>query len=58
MAAGGDSARVPPGCLCGLRRDGPLQGADDVAEMLGHGRLAGIGIPPGQRRNDGRVLFE
>jgi Fumarylacetoacetate (FAA) hydrolase family len=36
--------------------DRPLQGLDHLAEMLAHGRLAGIRIAAGQRLDDGMTL--
>ena len=38
--------------------DRPLQGLDDVAEMLAHCRLAGIGIPARERVDDRFVLAQ
>ncbi len=38
--------------------DRPLQGLDDVAEMLAHGGLTGIRIPASQGFDDGLVLAQ
>ena len=41
-----------------LRVDRPLQGRDDVAKVLPHGRFGGIGVAAGQGFDDGFVLAQ